>query len=189
MAADYDALQGFTTFLTGAALAFLGVSGNLAVGSVFIACSAAVGQGYYYKKYGKAHSDPQTMWATVGVGLIWVFASLAGVLVDRWASVPIAVGALVSGLFLIMYDRVQYRHVGPTWIHWAVIVALVVISPIPMLAGWGSPDWLWRYSIVAIGLAMFVRGLVDHFRLTKAMGSVPEQDQGTVSRTEDLDDE
>lgn len=169
VAADYEALQGLTTMLMGGALLFMGISDNIAIGSVFLACSAAIGQGYYYKKYGKAKTKAPNLWAAVAFGLIWVFASFVALLVDRWAGIPVAMGTLVCGLTLVLFDRAQYPHVGATRIHWAVIGGLVVSSLVPVLAGWGSPDWLWRYSVALIGAALIIRGVVDHIRLAKAL--------------------
>lgn len=172
VAADYEALQGLTPMLMGAALLFMGISDNLGIGAVFLACSVAIGEGHYYKKYGRANTKASSRWRTVVLALGWVLASCVGLVFDRWAGIPVALGTLICGLALIPFDRIQYRHVGSTRIHWAVIGGLAASSLVPLLAGWGSPDWLWRYSIAVIGVAMVIRGLVDHLRLTKALAPV-----------------
>ncbi|MGO1971908.1 MAG: hypothetical protein ACTH2Q_03015 [Propionibacteriaceae bacterium] len=187
VAADYEALQGLTTMLIGGALLFMGLSDNIAIGSVFLACSAAIGQGHYYKKYGKASTQPSNLWTTVAFVLIWVFATFIGLMIDRWAGIPIAMGTLICGLTLVPFDKAQYRHVGTTRIHWAVIGGLVVSSLVPLITGWGSPDWLWRYSVTVIGAALVIRGLVDHLRLTKALAPSdgPPEAGGAPSQVEE----
>ena len=175
VAADYEALQGLTTLMMGVALLFMGISDNILIGSVFLACSAAIGQSHYYKKYGKANTKSSHLWITIAVGLLWVFASFTGLVVDRWSSLPVAVGALACGITLILFDKVQYRHVGPTRVHWLVIVGLLISGLVPMFAGWASPVWLWRYSVAMIGLALVIRGVMDHHRLTRALGPASQQ--------------
>lgn len=173
VAADYDALQGLITIGTGIALILMAVMPTPAFGAVVAGCSVAIGQGYYYKKYGKVRQRPGQIGGALGAAILVVLLASVGVIVDVFSGLPVMVGPLTGALALLIFGRLSYRHVGVTRIHLAVVAVLPFGALLP-LTGLAS-DHFWSIDLWLLGLALIIIGLVDHNRLTSAMKPVADE--------------
>ena len=164
VAADYEALQGLITVGTGIGLILMTTFDTPAFGAIVVGAAGAIGQGYYYQKYGKVRQTSGQVWAAVAVAIIVVLVACAGIIVDAFAGLPIMLGPLTGALGLFVFCLLNYRHVGVTRIHLAVVAVLPFGALLP-LTGLVT-DHFWTVDLWLLGLAWIVIGLGDHRRLT-----------------------
>lgn len=167
VAADYKGLQGLFNVGLGVGLLFTAVPGYNGIGALFMIVITVAGHTYYVKKYGRATPQPRRNRTVIIVWFLGALLVWGGLGLDASGAAPIALGALVAAVALIGFDLVAYRHVGVTALHWALIVILALAALAPAL-GWLSIG-LWNYSLGSIAIVLVIQGLVDHWRLTRAM--------------------
>ena len=182
VAADYNQLQGLTTATTGLGLAVWALGGSFA-GPIIIAVGVSITVTWYEKRYGKVRQRG-ALRSSIGMILLAVLAVLAafaadGVLGPPGPIFPSLAGGpgtfplllpLVGAVCLAISYKVAYRHVGVTWIHWAVagLLALSAFLPLLGLATLGAST-----GVLLLGVALVVVGIVDHVRLVTTMKPVP----------------
>lgn len=171
VASDYEALQGLITVGMGLGLLVMSASATPAFGAVWIGVAVAVGQGYYYKRYGRVRYRPGRTVRALVVAMVVVALGTAGIVADVFAQLPILLGPLLCAAGLLIFFKVSYQHVGVTWAHLAATAGLAACSLLPLTVWFAEADG-WRLDLIVFGLVFIVVGLVDHLRLVRAMGPV-----------------
>jgi hypothetical protein len=173
VAADYEALQGLTMLGAGVGLIIMALTATPAYGAAVVAMAVPLGQGYYYKKYGKVRQRPQQVWMSVASAVILIVVACSGIVADEALDAPVLLGPLAGAVGLLILGLLNYRHVGVTRSQAAVVGALAAGALLP-LAGLVASDGRWRADVGLMGLALVAIGAVDHLRLTSAMRPVAD---------------
>ena len=173
VASDYEALQGLITLGAGVGLIVMALASTPLYGAVLVAAAVPIGQGYYFKKYGRVRQNSGQTWAAVGSAVVAAVVACVGIMADASLQLPVMLGPLTGAVALLVFGGLNYRHVGVTRIQLAAVAVLAVGALIP-LTGLVDPDVFWRVDVWLIGLALIVFGAVDHHRLTNAMRPVAD---------------
>lgn len=134
---------------------------------------SGMGIGWYHRRFGFARrTKGRALRENVG-GVVAVIIVISAVTMDKSLDPPISLTLLAVAVVLAAGQFLALRRVGLTAVHWTVYAVLVVAAFVP-LVGVGSDDFLPAFRRVTLGLALVVIGLVDHRRLIRILGGLPE---------------
>lgn len=168
VARDYDMLTGLMPACTG-----IGLVGAAIVDGAWPLWAASIAggiaSGWYRRRHGTHRTGPRRSAAAAAIALVWGGSLLAAMSHDQHTTGPVLLTPLVAAAGLGVGEWLGLRHVGLTTWHWATVILLGLCCLAPVL-GWERNGVL--SSVVFLGPALVVVGLVDHHRLTTALGKV-----------------
>ena len=170
VAEDYDSLLGLANVGVGIGFFALAIFSRPVFGTTCFALAAALGQGYYHKKYGKVKRERSRVWLEVAAVLAIAAVVGPALIVDNYLPLAILVAPLCAGVGLWVFFRVAYPNVGATGWHYGALALLVLSSFVPLTGLITTSSYLTT-DFAALGVAFVIVGIVDHIRLTRAMGS------------------
>lgn len=174
VAREYDALQGLTYVALGGGFLFAAATGQPAIWIALGAAFGALAAGWYHRRYGFVRPRPDRASRLLVGSVVAILLILAGYVLDQWLRPPVSFSLLAIVVVLGGGQWLMLRRVGLTPVHW-IVYALLVVAAFGPIVGWGVGGLFTPYVLVVTGLALLVVGVVDHLRLVRLLGPLPEE--------------
>lgn len=175
LAREYDAMMGLGSVALGAGFVGAAITGQpgvwIALGVIFY----GVIPEWYYRRLGFAPPRRDRTVRLLAGTVVVVAIVVAAVVVDRWLSPPVSLTLLAAAGVIGGSQFLMLRRVGLTALHWIVYAALVACAFAPLLGvGMNGPSS--AFVLVVVGLSLIMLGLIDHLRLVRLLGPLPESE-------------
>ena len=171
-AQEYDVLMGLSMVPLGAGFVLAGTTdfdGSL----LFGALGAFIVIGWYNRKYGAVRPKSGRILAMALGTVVAIALILAADVLDGHLEPPVSLSLLAITFSAGLGGWLLTRRVGQTAVHWVACAILVVMAFGPAV-GIGSVGLFAPYTLIPVGIAFIVLGLVDHARFVRFIGPAPK---------------